>query len=175
LQTTIGGNDMLGWFKKKEHITEIEIISPVAGAIVPLEQVPDEAFASKAMGEGFAIEPSEGKVLAPFSGKVAHIMEKSKHAILLEHSTGVQVLIHVGINTVGLKGDGFQLHVKVGDHVRQGQLLLSFDIDKIQKAGYPVITPLIIPDGQDQVEHISINIENNTPILTPLAIVHLKS
>ena len=166
---------MLGWFKKKEKITEIEIMSPVAGAIVPLEQVPDEAFASKAMGDGFAIEPTEGKVLAPFSGKIAHIMEKSKHAILLEHSSGVQVLIHIGINTVGLKGDGFQPHVKVGDHVKQGQLLLSFDIDKIQKAGYPVITPLIIPGGQDQIERITINVENNTPMLTPLAIVYLKS
>lgn len=170
---------MLGWFKKKEqvkeHITEIEIFSPVAGAIVPLEQVPDEAFASKAMGEGFAIEPTVGKVLAPFAGKVAHIMEKSKHAILLEHSTGVQVLIHVGINTVGLKGDGFQLHVKVGDHVKQGQLLLSFEVEKIQNAGYPVITPLIIPDGQDQVERITFDMENNTPMLAPIAIVHLKS
>ncbi|MNJ37792.1 PTS system glucose-specific EIICBA component [compost metagenome] len=173
---------MLGWFKKKdadtehiaEQVTKIVLTAPVQGTVVSLEKVPDEAFSSKAMGEGFAIEPSKGEVTAPFDGKVTHIMEKSKHAIVLEHHTGVQVLIHVGINTVSLKGDGFNLHVHSEDKVKQGQLLLSFDINKIQNAGYPTITPFLVPDGQDQVGRVTVNLETTDLAQTPTIIVHIK-
>jgi PTS system sucrose-specific IIC component len=95
---------MFKWGKKKSNIELIEIVSPIKERAFPLESVPDEAFSSKAMGEGIAIEPSEGKVTAPFAGKVMHIMGNSKHAIILEHPSGVQMLIHVGVNTVSLKG-----------------------------------------------------------------------
>lgn len=174
---------MLGWFKKKktatessaQKVTEIVLTSPIQGTVVSLEKVPDEAFSSKAMGDGFAIEPSEGKVTAPFDGKVTHIMEKSKHALVLEHHTGVQVLIHVGINTVSLKGEGFNLHVQSGDTIKQGQLLLSFDMETIQQAGFPTITPFLVPDGQDQVDHVTVNLETPDSGQAPTLVVHLKN
>ncbi|GJM69713.1 hypothetical protein HMSSN036_19290 [Paenibacillus macerans] len=119
-----------------------------------MDQVEDEAFSSKAMGEGFAILPDSGKVAAPFAGKIAHIMEKSKHAVLLEHESGVQLLIHVGMNTVALKGEGFKAHVKSGDRVKKGQQLLEFDIDLIRREGYSVITPVVVPAGQEAVKSI---------------------
>ncbi|WP_339199968.1 PTS glucose transporter subunit IIA [Paenibacillus sp. FSL P4-0176] len=125
----------------------LEIASPMNGTVVSLEQVPDPAFSEKHMGEGIAIEPSEGKVYAPFDGVIAHVMNKSKHAVILEHETGVQMLVHIGINTVGLKGNGFTAHVNSGDRVTAGQLLIEFDMDVIQSAGLPLITPVLIPSG----------------------------
>ncbi|PNQ82811.1 PTS system trehalose-specific EIIBC component [Paenibacillus sp. F4] len=132
----------------------LEVRTPVRGRVVPLEQVPDPAFAERQMGQGIAVEPKDGKILAPFRGKVIHIMMKSKHALILEHSTGVQILVHVGINTVSLKGEGFTMHVETNQTVEQGQLLMEFDRDLIQKSGYPVITPVIVPDGQSMIESV---------------------
>ncbi len=132
----------------------LEVRTPVRGRVVPLEQVPDPAFAERQMGQGIAVEPKDGKILAPFRGKVIHIMMKSKHALILEHSTGVQILVHVGINTVSLKGEGFTMHVETNQTVEQGQLLMEFDRDLIQRSGYPVITPVIVPDGQSMIESV---------------------
>ncbi|ALA40581.1 PTS beta-glucoside transporter subunit IIABC [Paenibacillus peoriae] len=132
----------------------LEVRTPVRGRVVPLEQVPDPAFAERQMGQGIAVEPKDGKILAPFSGQVIHIMVKSKHALILEHPTGVQILVHVGINTVSLKGEGFTMHVETNQTVEQGQLLMEFDRDLIQKSGYPVITPVIVPDGQSMIESV---------------------
>lgn len=132
----------------------LEIASPIHGTLVELEQVPDPAFAEKHMGEGIAIEPSEGKVYAPFDGVVAHVMDKSKHAVILEHETGVQLLVHIGINTVGLKGKGFVTHVKSGDSVLAGQLLIEFDMDIIEEAGLPLITPVLIPSGNEFIASV---------------------
>ncbi|MGG4219127.1 PTS system trehalose-specific EIIBC component [Paenibacillus jamilae] len=132
----------------------LEVKTPVPGHVVPLEQVPDPAFAERQMGQGIAVEPRDGRILAPFSGKVIHIMVKSKHALILEHPTGVQILLHVGINTVSLKGEGFTMHVETGQTVEQGQLLMEFDRELIQKSGYPIITPVIVPDGQSMIESV---------------------
>ncbi|PPQ46871.1 PTS trehalose transporter subunit IIBC [Paenibacillus peoriae] len=132
----------------------LEVKTPVLGHVVPLEQVPDPAFAERQMGQGIAVEPKDGKILAPFSGQVIHIMVKSKHALILEHPTGVQILVHVGINTVSLKGEGFTMHVETGQTVEQGQLLMEFDRELIQKSGYPIITPVIVPDGQSMIESV---------------------
>ncbi|QYK65494.1 MULTISPECIES: PTS system trehalose-specific EIIBC component [Paenibacillus] len=132
----------------------LEVRTPVRGRIVPLDQVPDPAFAERQMGQGIAVEPRDGKILAPFSGQVIHIMVKSKHALILEHPTGVQILVHVGINTVSLKGEGFTMHVETGQTVEQGQLLMEFDRELIQKSGYPIITPVIVPDGQSMIESV---------------------
>ncbi|MCE3201023.1 PTS system trehalose-specific EIIBC component [Paenibacillus sonchi] len=134
-------------------VNVLEVLSPVRGRIVPLEQVPDPAFAERQMGKGVAVEPSEGKVTAPFDATVAHVI-KSKHAVILEHASGVQLLIHIGINTVSLKGSGFTAHVTAGDKVKAGQLLLEFDRDAITAAGYPLISPIIVPDGQDVIERV---------------------
>ncbi|MFD1888409.1 PTS system trehalose-specific EIIBC component [Paenibacillus wenxiniae] len=132
----------------------LELAAPITGQAVPLDRVPDPAFAEKQMGEGIAIEPTDGKVYAPFDGTVAHVIDKSKHAVILEHTSGVQILVHVGIDTVGLKGDGFKVHVATGDKVSKGQLLLEFDMDTIKAAGYPTISPVIVPVGQTMIEGI---------------------
>ncbi|MDN4619609.1 sucrose-specific PTS transporter subunit IIBC [Paenibacillus sp. PsM32] len=131
----------------------LNIIAPISGTLVPLEHVPDPAFAGKHMGEGIAIEPNEGKLYAPFDGTVAHVMDKSKHAIIVEHASGVQLLIHIGLDTVSLKGQAFTLHVKSGDSIQAGQLLIEFDIAMIQSSNLSVITPVIVPDG---IEHIQL-------------------
>lgn len=135
----------------KESAMLMEMPSPVSGKIIPLEEVPDPAFAQKHMGDGFAIEPTDGKVVAPFDGVVAHFMDKSKHAVILVHENGLQLLIHVGINTVSLKGNGFTAHVQTGDTVKAGQLLIEFDLDTIRDAGLTTITPVIVPSDADQV------------------------
>ncbi|MCF7754754.1 sucrose-specific PTS transporter subunit IIBC [Paenibacillus xylanexedens] len=133
----------------------LDIASPMNGTVVALEQVPDPAFSEKHMGEGIAIEPSEGKVYAPFDGVIAHVMNKSKHAVILEHETGVQMLVHIGINTVGLKGKGFTAHVNSGDRVTAGQLLIEFDMDVVQAAGFPLITPVLIPSGNETIATVT--------------------
>ncbi len=93
-------------------------------------------------------------MFAPFDGVVAHVMNKSKHAVILEHETGLQMLVHVGINTVGLKGEGFTAHVHSGDVVTAGQLLIEFDMNAIQAAGLPLITPVLIPNGNEIIEEV---------------------
>lgn len=138
---------------KHNDVPVLEIRSPLTGTAVPLEQVPDPAFAQKQMGQGIAIEPADGRVVAPFDGKVVHII-KSKHAVIVEHSSGVQVLIHIGIDTVSLKGNGFTTHVQAGELVKAGQLLIEFDKEVIQQAGLSLITPIIVPDGQEVVSRV---------------------
>lgn len=157
----------------EEPVNILELASPLNGRAVPLEQVPDPAFAEKQMGEGIAIEPTEGKVYAPFDATVAHVI-KSKHAVILEHASGVQVLIHVGINTVSLKGSGFTSHKNIGDKVKAGDLLLEFDMDAIRAAGYPLITPIIIPAGQEMVARIEEKTGNAVAKQTSILTIHLN-
>lgn len=156
-----------------EAVNTLEIMAPLTGQAVSLEQVPDPAFAEKQMGEGVAIEPSGNVVVAPFDAQVAHVI-KSKHAVILEHASGLQVLIHVGINTVSLKGEGFNMHVEAGEHVKAGQKLLEFDRKVIEDAGYPLITPIIIPDGQDMVERVEVSTGDVTSNQNGVLKVHLK-
>ncbi|KTD86717.1 PTS system trehalose-specific EIIBC component [Paenibacillus etheri] len=159
--------------ESQESVNILELLSPLSGTAVSLEQVPDPAFAEKQMGEGIAIEPSEGKVYAPFDATVAHVI-KSKHALILEHASGVQILIHVGINTVALKGSGFTSHKNIGDKVHAGELLLEFDMETIRAAGFPLITPIIIPAGQDMVEKIEERTGPAAARQSSILTIHLK-
>ncbi|HZG18365.1 MAG TPA: beta-glucoside-specific PTS transporter subunit IIABC [Candidatus Bathyarchaeia archaeon] len=120
-----------------------EIVSPMEGTVIPLTSVSDPAFSSEAMGKGIAIEPNIGKVVSPVNGTVA-VAFKTKHAIGLVSDSGAEILIHIGIDTVQLDGQFFHAHVKQGDQVKVGDLLVEFDIDKIKEAGYQVVTPIII-------------------------------
>ncbi|AIQ17599.1 PTS beta-glucoside transporter subunit IIABC [Paenibacillus sp. FSL H7-0357] len=161
---------------KESAANVLEIFSPVRGQIVPLEEVPDPAFAERQMGKGVAVNPSEGKVYAPFDATVAHVI-KSKHAMILEHATGVQILIHIGINTVSMKGRGFTAHAATGDQVKAGQLLLEFDRDVITAAGYPLTSPVIVPDGQDTIERVEELIPSSNPVqgqAVPVLKIYLK-
>ncbi|MBP1047783.1 PTS glucose transporter subunit IIA [Enterococcus sp. BWM-S5] len=138
-------------FEKDEIIPEMKeviledtlVISPIKGKVIPLSEVHDEAFASEALGKGFAIDPTEGKVVAPFDGKVVAVFP-TKHAIGLVSETGIEILIHVGLNTVELKGQYFDTLVEAGQTIKRGQVLLNFDIEKIQAAGYETQVPIVV-------------------------------
>lgn len=139
------------WRSKKEEqrtVQFIEINAPLSGQAVDLSQVPDDTFAGGHMGSGIAIEPAEGKLYAPFDGKIAHIV-KSGHALIIEHASGLQLLLHIGIDTVSLKGSGFQSHTATGDHVKAGQLLIEFDLEAIRAAGLATISPVIVTSMEE--------------------------
>jgi len=121
----------------------VRLRQPVAGTVVPLEDVPDATFAQGVMGPGAAIEPSDGLVVAPGAGTVAHVFPSS-HAVALRLEDGTEVLIHVGLDTVQMKGEGFTTLVAPGEHVVAGAPLLSVDLDAIRAAGHPTITPVIV-------------------------------
>lgn len=130
------------WFSSQKYT----IASPLTGKLVTLDQVPDPVFSEKMTGDGVAIEPSDGKVVAPFDGKVIHLFE-TNHAVILESINRIQVLIHIGLDTVKMQGDGFSSHIQVGDAVKQGDLLIDFDRFKIKEAGHPAISPIVILNG----------------------------
>lgn len=125
--------------------------SPLSGTVVPLNEVPDPAFAAEAMGKGVAIEPSVGRVVSPFDGTVT-VAFKKKHALAVVSDTGAEILVHVGVDTVKLDGEHFTSHIKEGDRVKAGQLLLEFDIEKIRAAGYPTVTPVIVTNTFDYAD-----------------------
>lgn len=144
-------------FGKSKQKT-FEILAPLSGKVLPLSAVPDEAFAGKHMGDGIAVEPSQGKIIAPFDGRVLHLIH-TNHAIILEHGSGLQLLIHIGINTVALNGDGFRTHVSSGDTFNAGDTLIEFDRGKIEAAGCSSITPIVVANEEEvkRLEHIVSN------------------
>ncbi|OCF93827.1 PTS beta-glucoside transporter subunit EIIBCA [Gilliamella sp. wkB7] len=147
-------------------IGEIVVTSPMIGKALPLSEVPDPAFSQKLMGEGIAIEPTDNHVYAPYDGEVTAVFEASKHAIGLVLDNGVELLIHVGIDTVNLTNNEFQYHVKLNQKVKKGDRLISFDPQAIKQAGYPLITPVIIVNtDQYQVitltEKTEVNLDDN--------------
>lgn len=133
---------------KKANLSEKVIYSPASGRIVPLESVSDPLFSNKIMGDGVAIEPTQGIIVAPCSGEVKMVFD-SKHAILFYTNEGIKLLIHIGIDTVALCGKYYESKCKVGDHVAIGQELMKFDIKRIKEAGYEVTCPVIISNMSD--------------------------
>lgn len=128
-----------------------DILAPMSGSVIALDQVPDSTFASGLLGNGVAIIPAVGKVIAPFTGEVASLFQ-TKHAIGLQSDSGIELLIHVGIDTVKLDGVPFTAHVKEGDRVQAGDLLIEFDRQAILDAGYDLATPIIISNSDDYRE-----------------------
>lgn len=128
-----------------------DILAPMSGSVIALDQVPDSTFASGLLGKGVAIIPAVGKVIAPFPGEVASLFQ-TKHAIGLQSDSGIELLIHVGIDTVKLDGVPFTAHVKEGDRVQAGDLLIEFDRQAILDAGYDLATPIIISNSDDYRE-----------------------
>ncbi len=124
-------------------VETIELSSPLTGEVIPLAQVEDAVFSGGVLGEGVAIIPSEGKVFAPADGTISAVTD-TKHAIGITTDHGVEMLIHVGLDTVQLGGEGFTLHCNMGDKVKKGTLLLEFDMDKIKEAGFPLTTPVLV-------------------------------
>ena len=125
-----------------------KIKSPMNGTVIPLSEVPDAVFSSEMLGKGFGVEPSEGKAYAPVDGEVTTVFD-TKHAIGLMSKHGVELLIHIGMDTVKLNGKGFDVKVKTGDQVKAGDLLAEFDIDLIKGEGYPVTTAVVVTNTDD--------------------------
>lgn len=125
-----------------------ELVSPLAGELLPLSEVKDEVFSSGAMGEGVAVEPSEGVLHAPADGKVVMTFPTG-HAIGMKTSDGAEILMHIGMDTVNLQGHGFETLVAKGDEVKAGDELVKFDIDAIHAKGYVVTTPIVVTNSKD--------------------------
>lgn len=133
--------------ENKDNKTET-LYSHLSGTIVKLEDVEDEVFSAKILGDGIAVEPSEGKLYAPCDGKVDMIFD-TKHAVNLVSDSGCEILLHIGIDTVKLNGEFFETHVSDGQQIKKGDLLITFDIDGIKNAGYKTTTPMIICNTDD--------------------------
>ncbi len=130
-------------FLKKKKPLELVIGSPVKGKAVPLSSVNDPTFSEGMLGKGVAIQPTEGKIYAPADGTIGMVFD-TLHAVSLTTKEGTEVLIHVGLDTVKMNGEGFTGFVHAGDTVKKGDLLLEVDLDKVKEAGYDTITPMLI-------------------------------
>ena len=128
----------------------------------PLSEVPDPTFSEKILGDGFAVIPSEGKIYAPTDGEIAMVFD-TLHAITLTSSSGTEILIHIGLDTVTLKGAPFTAHVAAGDQVKKGDLLMDVDLDKITGAGLNTVTPVLICNTDDY-EKISLKKEGEVSL-----------
>lgn len=136
-----------------ENDTE-KIVSPLEGKVLKLDEIKDQAFASGALGKGVAIEPTNGKVVSPVNGTVSMIFG-TNHAVGITSDNGVEILIHIGMDTVSLDGKGFTAHVKNGDKVKVGQLLIEADLEVIKNAGLETVTPVVITNSDDVLDVIS--------------------
>lgn len=130
-------------FAKKEELNNNHIYAPITGKAVSITDVPDPTFAEGMLGNGIAIIPSDGKVYAPCDAKV-DMMFSTGHAVSLVSNSGAEILIHVGLETVGLEGKPFKIHANNGDSVKKGDLLMEADLEMIRAEGLNIITPVII-------------------------------
>ncbi len=129
-------------FKKSKQEESKGIVSPTNGELLEITKVPDEVFSTKMMGDGFAIKSTDGIIVSPVDGKVGVIFE-TKHAVIIESKEGKEVLIHLGIDTVNLKGEGFEVFVNVGDEVKAGDKLVKMDLTFIEANAKSSISPVI--------------------------------
>lgn len=160
----------MGFFGKLFGTSVCYIGAPVAGNAVALHQVDDPAFAAGLLGKGVAIEPSEGRIVAPCDGKVDMIFETA-HAVTLTNDYGTEILIHVGLDTVNLKGKHYTAHVKGGETVKKGQLLIEFDLQAIKEAGYDTITPVVICNSD---AYRTISTHSGKPVVAGEAVIKVS-
>lgn len=130
---------------------KITVDSPLEGRIIPLSEVKDEVFSEEIVGKGAAVIPSKGEIHAPSEGEILSVFDTG-HALGMRTADGVELLVHIGLNTVELKGKHFQTHAKQGDHVKKGDLLISFDMDAIREAGYDITTPVLVSNTGDYLD-----------------------
>ena len=162
---------MLGSLKEKLGLNKKRgemLKAPLAGKAIPMSEVSDPTFGQEILGKGVAIIPSVGKVVAPIDGTVEMIFD-TKHAISMSSDSGIQLIIHVGLDTVTLKGEPFTTHVEAGQKVKAGDLMLEFDIDAIKAAGLETITPLVICNSDEYKEitaHVGKDVKTMEDILT---------
>lgn len=135
---------MFGFLKKEEF----KIVAPVDGELIPLANVPDEVFSQKVMGDGFAVIPANGRVVAPISGTAASVFPTG-HAIGIETKDGIECIVHIGLDTVELNGEGFKTLISQGDKVKAGQPVIEFDKDLVESKGYNLSTMVVFPSGYE--------------------------
>jgi sugar PTS system EIIA component len=145
---------VFSFFKK----AKLQIVAPVNGEIVPLEDVPDPVFSQKMMGEGVAMVPAEGNIYAPVNGTII-LIAATKHAIGIRAEDGTEILIHVGLETVALNGTGFSLAVKEGEKISVGQLLMEVDWDYIKIHAKSIVTPIVITNSQQSAKQYNLSDE----------------
>lgn len=151
-----------------EKREQFEISSPVKGKVIQLEKVNDKTFASGVIGKGLAIDPEEGVIVSPVDGTIVSIFE-TKHAICIKSNDGVEILIHIGIDTVQLGGKYFESLLKAGDKVKKGAPIMKFDIEAIKKEGYEIVTPIIITNSDNYIDIIgtkNVSVNKKDVILT---------
>lgn len=158
---------MLNIFGKKAE--KLIIYKPVKGKVIDLSEVPDAVFSEGLMGDGAAIEPEGSEVTAPCDGKVL-LVPRTLHAVALEAANGVEILIHIGIDTVELSGQGFTCHVNTGDLVRRGDKLISFDRESICREGKALTTPVVITNTEEKNIEIMKNFSDNSDVLMELVV-----
>ncbi|MCM3567939.1 PTS glucose transporter subunit IIA [Neobacillus mesonae] len=129
------------FFGKKE--TSVTLVSPITGKVVKIEDVPDQVFNQKMIGDGIAVEPAEGVVVAPIDGEIVQIFP-TNHAVGIRNKDGLEILIHIGMETVAMEGEGFQGHVIQGDTVKAGDKLVTFDLDLVKDKAESIISPVVI-------------------------------
>lgn len=152
---------MFGFFKKKED-KGIVLTAPAKGKAVHLSEVSDPTFGEGMLGKGMAVIPAEGKFYSPVDGEVGMVFD-TLHAVSLTSIDGVEILIHVGLDTVNLKGEGFEGHVKAGDQVKKGDLLLTVDLEAVKAAGYDIITPVVVCNTDDYADVKEITLGDVNP------------
>ena len=138
----------------KPLVEKIQILSPADGTVKDIAEVPDKTFADKVLGDGAAVVPENGRIYAPADGTVVSIMD-TKHGIMFKTDQGVELLIHIGLETVNLKGKYFTSHVSDGAQVKAGDLLVEMDLDAIKKEGYDPITPVVVTNGDDFIRSVN--------------------
>lgn len=143
VESATGGSSAAAPAEEKPKMKDVVLGAHLTGKMMLMNEVPDDGFASRAMGDGVAVDPTEGKLVAPVDGTV-NLIFPTKHAIGMVTPDGAEILMHIGIDTVKLEGKHFEVHVEQDAQVKRGDLLVTFDIDAIKKAGYPVVTPLIV-------------------------------
>ena len=134
-------------FGKKEVLKDETILAPLTGSIVQLAEVPDPVFSQKMLGDGIAIMPTDGTVVAPFDAEIVQVFP-TKHAIGLRGKSGLEVLIHIGLETVALNGEGFETFVQQGDNVKAGDKLVTFDMAYVGEKANSLVTPITLTNGE---------------------------
>ena len=158
--------------KKEEQVNEVVLSSYMKGKVVDITEVPDPVFAQKMMGDGFAIIPEEGKLISPVAGEIIQVFP-TKHAFGIKAGE-VELLIHVGLETVSMKGEGFDVKVSAGDRVEVGQTLLTYALELVKEKAKDVITPCVVTN-MDAIEGINVlKLNENVDFSQEVASVKLK-
>ncbi|SFJ71221.1 PTS sugar transporter subunit IIA [Thermoflavimicrobium dichotomicum] len=139
---------------RKQEDKWITLVAPVTGKVISLDEVGDMVFSRRMVGDGIAIIPAEGKAVAPMDGVISHLFD-THHAVCIQNPNGLRVLIHIGLDTVKLYGEGFKSRVRVSEQVKKSELLIEFDLDVIEESGCSIVTPMVI-NNMELVEDLQV-------------------